>query len=162
VQFRNNDVSFANSYHSGLGPGRGTTPEKTLPFGVVGLTSGVLRITKFGSAQYDRKLVMVDEVAGERVPGVMGAIVRGNRLRYDQRIAFPPSAEPTPKDRGEVRMHDVVIDRNTIEHARIGIQLGPQVRGALLHDNHFEDVARSYAIASPAYVQVMEATSAAR
>ncbi len=154
VQFRYNDVWYANTYHPGIGPSGGPTPEKTMPFSFVGLTGGALRVTKFGSSQYDRQLVMVDDVAGEKVPGVMGAIFKGNVLRYNQRIALPPAAQPTPKGNGEVRMYDLVIDGNRIEHSPIGIQVGTQAQGVLIHGNQFVDVERPYAIADPAHTKV--------
>jgi len=159
VQFRYNEVSYANTYHPGIGPGGGPTPEKTLPFSFVGLTGGGLRVTKFGSSQYGRPLVMVDDVVGERVPGTLGAIVKGNRLRYNQRVAIPPSAQLTPKDNGDVRMFDLVVDGNTIEHSPVGIQIGGQTRGVLLNNNHFLDVERPYAIARPESVKVIESSS---
>jgi hypothetical protein len=155
VQFRYNDVWYANTYHPGIGPGGGPTPEKTMPFSFVGLTSGVLRVTKFGSSQYGRPLVMVDDVAGEHVPGVAGAIVKGNVLKYNQRIAFPPSFELKPRGKNEPRMYDVVIDGNRIEHSTVGIQVGPEVRGAVISGNRFEDVSEHYGIASPEQVLVL-------
>jgi hypothetical protein len=119
-------------------------------------------VTKFGSSQYDRQLVMVDDVAGERVPGALGAVVKGNILRYNQRVAFPPSAQPTPNGNGEVRMIDILVDGNTIEHSPIGIQIGPQTRGAFLHANRFIDVERPYAISSAVDAIVAEAPLAAK
>lgn len=154
VQFRYNDVWYANTYHPGIGPGGGPTPEKTMPFSFVGLTGGALRVTKFGSSQYDKQLVMVDDVAGEKVPSVMGAIIKGNVLRYNQRIALPPAAQPTSKGNGEVRMFDLVIDGNRIEHSPIGIQVGPQAQGVLIHANQFVDVERPYAISDPAHTKI--------
>ncbi len=156
VQFRYNDIWYANTYHPGIGPGGGPTPEKTLPFSFTGLTSGVLRVTKFGSSQYDKPLVMVDEVAGEAVPGALGAIVKGNSLKYNQRVAFPPSAQATTRDTGEVRMFDLVVDSNLIEHSPIGIQIGPVTRGVLLNNNRFQDVAMPYAISTAGNVKVVE------
>jgi hypothetical protein len=155
VQFRYNEVSYANSYHPGIGPS-GPTPEKTMPFSFMGLTSGVLRVTKFGSTQYGRPLVMVDDVAGEQVPGAFGAIVKGNVLKYNQRISFPPSVELVPRGKNDARMFDVVIDGNRIEHSAVGIQIGPQVRGAVLSGNRFEDVKDRYGIAVPAQALVID------
>jgi hypothetical protein len=155
VQFRYNDVWYANTYHPGIGPGGGPTPEKTMPFSFVGLTSGELRVTKFGSSQYGRPTVMVDDVAGEKVPGVVGAIVKGNLLRYNQRVAFPPSAQAKPKGNGVIRMYDVLVDGNTIEHSPIGIQIGPITQGVLLNNNKFTDVAEPYAISNPSTTRVI-------
>jgi len=159
VQFRYNDVWYANTYHPGIGPGGGPTPEKTVPFSFTGLTSGVLRVTKFGSSQYGRPLVMVDDVAGEKVPGVLGVIVKGNVLKYNQRISFPPSATPpakTVKNDGEVRMFDLVIDGNSIQHSPVGIQIGPQVRGAVVSNNRFEDVRDRYWIPETGAVKILD------
>lgn len=156
VQFRNNDCWYANTYHRGIGPAGAANPEKTSPFSFVGMTSGILRVTKFGSAQYGRKLVMVDDVAGEKVPGVFGTIIKGNCLKYNQRVAFPPNVQPTPKGKGDVRMVDVVVDGNTIEHSPIGVQIGPETAGALLSGNRFIDVTQPYAIAKPEGTQVIE------
>lgn len=155
VQFRFNDVWYANSYHPGIGPS-GPTPEKTVPFGFVGLMSGILRVTKFGSSQYGRPLVMVDDVAGEKVPGVMGAIVKGNVLKYGERISFPPSMEAKPRGKGEARMYDIVIDGNRIEHSQVGIQVGPEARGVTISGNRFEDVGEPYGIAKPDEVAVIK------
>lgn len=156
VQFRYNDVRFANTYHPGIGPGGGPTPERTVPFGFVGLTGGGLRVTKFGSSQYDRQLVMVDDVAGGRVPGTMGAIVKGNTLRYNQRVAFPPAAQPAPQGNADARMYDVVVDSNVVQHSPVGIQIGAQTRGVVLSGNRFGDVAMPYAVANREQVRVLE------
>ena len=82
--------------------------------------------------------------------------MKGNHLKYNQRVAFPPAAEAVSRDTGEVRMVDLVVDSNTIEHSPIGIQIGPITRGVLLNNNRFEDVARPYAISTPANVKVVE------
>lgn len=155
VQFRYNDVLFANTYHTGIGPAGGKNPEKTLPFSFVGLTDGILRITKFGSAQYGKKLVMVDEVADHPIAGVHGAIVKGNHLEYNQRVAFPPSFSVDPHAKKPVRMYDVVVDGNHIEHSPVGVQIGAEVRGAVISDNTYADVAEVRQIAKPETVQVL-------
>lgn len=154
IQFRSNDCWYANTYHPGIGPGGGQNPEKTMPFSFVGMIGDSLRVTKFGSDQYGRKLVMVDDVAGEKVPTVFGAIIRGNSLKYNQRIACPPSFQARPQGgKDEARMFDLVVDGNTIEHSPVGIQIGPKARGVLLNDNHFLDVAEPYALSRPENVK---------
>jgi len=156
IQFRYNDIRYANTYHPGIGPGGGPTPEKTMPFSFVGLTGGGLRVTKFGSSQYDRQTVMVDDVAGEKVPGTLGVIIKGNTLRFNQRISFPPMAQATRKSSGNVQMFDLVIDGNTVEHSPIGIQVGPETKGVLLNGNKFKDVAMPLALSAPEQVKVIE------
>ena len=148
VRFCYNDVAFANSYHPGIGP-HGNNPEGNLPFSFVGLTDGNLRITKFGSAQYGKKLVFVNDVVPHPVPGGRGVIIKDNRLRYSQRIAFPPSAEPKPRDDGKVRFVDLVIDGNRVEHSSVGVQVGPAARRAVMARNRFDDVAQPYLLAKP-------------
>jgi hypothetical protein len=50
----------------------------------------------------------------------------------------------------------VVVDGNRIEHSPVGVQLGPHIRGALLSNNGFADVARPYLLAKPAAVKVID------
>ena len=154
VRFCYNDVEFANSYHPGIGP-HGNNPEGNLPFSFVGLTDGNLRITKFGSSQYGKKLVFVNNVTPHPVPGGRGVIVKGNTLRYNQRVAFPPSAEAKPRDDGKVRFVDVVVDGNRIEHSSAGVQIGPAARNVVVANNQFEDVAEPHLIAKPEQVQLL-------
>ena len=156
VRFCYNDVAYANSYHPGIGP-HGNNPEGNLPFSFVGLTDGNLRITKFGSAQYDKKLVFVNEVAPHPVPGGRAVIVKGNHLRYNQRVAFPPSADVKPRDDGKLRFVDVVVDGNRIEHSSAGVQVGPMVKGFVLANNRYEDVAVPHLLAKPEQVQLLGA-----
>jgi hypothetical protein len=159
VRFCYNDVEFANSYHQGIGP-HGNNPEGNLPFSFVGLTDGNLRITKFGSSQYGKKLVFVNDVVPHPVPGGRGVIVKNNLLRYNQRVAFPPSAEAKPRDDGKVRFVDVVVDGNRIEHSSAGVQIGPQARNVVLANNQFEDVAEPHLLAKPEQVQLIGADAA--
>ena len=154
VRFCYNDVEFANSYHPGIGP-HGNNPEGNVPFSFVGLTDGNLRITKFGSSQYSKKLVFVNEVTPHPVPGGRGVIVKGNTLRYNQRVAFPPSAETKPRDDGKVRFVDVIVDGNRIEHSSAGVQIGPSARNVVLANNQFEDVAEPHLVAKPEQVQLL-------
>jgi hypothetical protein len=154
VRFCYNTVEFANSYHPGIGP-HGNNSEGNLPFSFVGLIDGNLRITKFGSTQYGKDLVFVDEVTPRPVPGAFGAIVKGNTLRYNQRIAFPPSAEAKPRDDGKLRMLDVVVDGNRIEHSSVGVQVGPGVQRFVVGNNEYKDVADRHLFAKPEQVQLL-------
>ena len=154
VRFCYNDVEFANSYHQGIGP-HGNNPEGNLPFSFVGLTDGNLRITKFGSSQYGKKLVFVNEVTPHPVPGARGVIVKDNLLRYNQRVAFPPSAEAKPRDDGKVRFVDVIVDGNRIEHSSAGVQIGPAARNVVVANNRYADVARPHLLAKPEQVKLI-------
>ena len=53
-------------------------------------------------------------------------------------------------------MYDVIIDGNRIEHSPVGIQVGPQVRGAVISGNTFVDVGENYGLASPRETKVIE------
>ena len=155
VQFRDNQVSYAQSYHPGIGM-RGPNPEKNAPFGYNGLDSHRLRITKTAALQYpERKLpAFVDEVLEHPIPSTLGHIQRGNVLRYGQRLVVQPwvgETAPAPRPGGEL-FKDVVIDGNTIEHSPVGIQLGPNVGGVVLARNIFRDVARPLWLAAPGKV----------
>lgn len=158
VQFRHNDVAYANTYHPGIGP-HGDNPEGNLPFSFVGLIDGNLRIGKFGEVQYGfpgGKALFVNEVVPAPVPGARGCIVRGNVLRYNQRIAFPPWSGPPPKDPGFDRILDVVIDHNHVEHSSVGVQIGPMIGNVLLSGNVFQDVAIPLMLAKPQKVLSLE------
>ncbi len=154
VRFCYNEVAYANSYHPGIGP-HGNNPEGNLPFSFVGLTDGNLRITKFGSAQYGRKLVFVNDVTPHPVPGGRGIIVKANQLSYNQRVAFPPSADPRPHDDGKVRFVDVVVDDNHVAHSTTGVQVGPGARNVVLVNNQYEDVAIPHLLAKPEQVGLL-------
>lgn len=154
VRFYYNDVEYANSYHPGIGP-HGNNPEGNLPFSFVGLTDGNLRITKFGSSQYGKQRVFVNEVVPHPVPGGRGVIVKGNRLCYNQRVAIPPSAEARTHDDGPVRFVDGVVDANRIEHSPVGVQVGPAVQRFVVANNRYEDVAEPRLIAKPEHVQLL-------
>lgn len=154
VQFCYNEVAYANSYHPGIGP-HGNNPEGNLPFSFIGLTDGNLRITKFGSAQYGRKLVFVNDVAPHPVPGGRGIIVKSNQLSYNQRVAFPPSADPRPHDDGKVRFVDVVVDGNHIAHSTAGVQIGPGARNVVLVSNQYRDVAVPHLLAKPEQARLL-------
>lgn len=159
VQYRNNTVSFANTYHPGIGM-PGANPEKRAPFGYTGLTSHGLRITKGKSFQYpDRKVpLFADDVLPAPVPSTIGHILRGNTLRYNHRLVVEPwvgDKPPGPRPGGS-RFRDVVIDGNRIEHSSVGIQLGPDVSNVVLGRNTFEDVAQPVVEAVPNSAQRVE------
>ena len=155
VQFDYNYVSFANSYHPGIGP-HGNNPEGNLPFSFVGLTDGILRITKFGSSQYNKQLVFVNDVTPRPVAGARSTIIKGNHLSYNQRVAFPPSADAKPHDDGKVRFVDVIVDGNRIEHSSAAVQIGPSARNVVIANTHCDDVAAPYLLAKPEEVLVLE------
>ena len=159
VQFRDNILNYAYSYHPKISM-RGPNPEGNAPFGFTGLDGARLRITKAASFQYpDRKLpLFVDEVLGSPVPTTLGHIQRGNTLRYGHRLlvqGWTGDNAPGPRPGGGL-FRDVIVDGNRIEHSAVGIQLGPNVTGAVAAHNSFEDVAQPLLLAQPQNVQVIE------
>ncbi len=145
VQFRYNDVRYAYSFHKGIGQ-HGPNPEGNLNYSWVGLTDGNLRITKFGSAQYGTpggKAIFVKDVLPHPVPGARGCIVKGNRLSYNQCVAFRPGEDPLqrPNQNDFEKMTDMVIDHNIIDHSMFGIYVGRDVQNVLAAGNQFMDVA---------------------
>ena len=158
VQFRDNVVRYGHSYHPHIGiPGRNR--EGNSPFGFNGLVDGNLRITKAGSAQYGiagGKPLFVKDVLGRTVPGVRGCIIKGNEFEYNQRIVLAPdeNASRTPGRNDVVRMVDAVIERNTIRHATVGINVGPCAANVLLAGNRFEDVTTPLLVAPAAVLDL--------
>ena len=157
VNFRYNDLLYGNSYHPGIGP-HGNNMEKNLSFSFIGMISGDLRVTKFRPLQYSEtsKTVMVDPLFGRPIPGGRGVYVKGNKLLYNQRVAFTPSDNAIQQDKGIVRFVDLIIDNNTIEKSNVGIQVGPQAVGVVTNDNKFIDVTQPFLISKPKNVLSLE------
>jgi hypothetical protein len=158
VQYRDNVIRYGHTYHPQIGI-PGVNPERNAPFGFSGLVDGNLRITKDGSAQYGvpgGKPLFVKDVLGRTVPGVRGCIVRGNELSYNQRIVLAPDDNPVRKlGRNEfLRMVDGVIERNTIRHGAVGINVGPTAEGVVLRDNLCDDVATPLLVAPAAVLEL--------
>ena len=153
VQFRYNFLSYAFSYHQYIGnPGKNR--EGNSPFGFNGLTDGNLRITKFGSAQYNvpgGKALFVKDVLPHPVPGVRGCIIKGNDLEYNQRAVLMPGRDPMGRmgTNEFVHMTDCLIDRNTIRHGDVGVFVGGLTSNTLVSGNSFLDV-KTNVVANPA------------
>lgn len=142
VQFRDNDVLYATTFHPGIGP-HGDNPEGNLPFSFLGLTDGNLRLTKFGALQYGTPggtAIFVNSVLPHPVPGARGTMLVGNTLRFNQRVALAPTSGSAPPKNAPARFVDVVIDANDIEHSPVGIQIGSGAVGVVVAQNRFSDV----------------------
>lgn len=158
VQFRDNVVRYAYTFHPKISM-RGPNPEGNAPFGFTGLDGSRLRLTKAAAFQFpDKKLpLFVDEIMGAPVPSTLGHIQRGNKLAFGHRLivqAWNGDKPPAPKP-GNGVYRDVVIDDNRVEHSPVGIQLGPDVRNAVVSRNTFDDVARPLLLARPDDVKVI-------
>ena len=139
VQWLNNRLEVAVSYHAGTGP-RGGSPEGGAEYGYVGFT-----------------------VAGEmtnlptRFEYVRAIVVRGNRLSYGHRILVMWGYGGERRRVTFVAARDVVIDHNQLEHAPVGIELDPNVEGAVVTGNRFNDVKEPLRLYAPERVLVRDA-----
>jgi len=140
VQWLNNQLDVAVTYHSRIGPA-GNTPEGNAEYGYIGFTIEG-RITTLG------------------IPFayVRGCVVRGNRLAYGHRVLIMRgyySAER--KQVNFVTARDVVIDHNTIDHTPVGIELDANTEGAVIANNVFTDVKEPLKLYNPQRVFVLGA-----
>lgn len=153
VQFRQNVVRYAFSYHQHIGnPGKNR--EGNAPYAFNGLTDGNLRITKFGSGQYGvsgGKPIFVKDVVPHPVPGVRGCTIKHNVLEYNQRAVLMPGRDPMARTGTNdfVHMTDCLIDHNTIRHGNVGVYVGGLTSNTIVSANSFQDV-KTNLIANPA------------
>jgi hypothetical protein len=144
VQYRYNTIRYGFSYHERIGQ-PGPNPEHNSPFGYTGLADGNLRVTKFGSDQYNTpggRAFFVRDVAPHPVPGVRACILKGNELEYNQRLVLLPGRDPMGNARKDDYTHmvDCLIDGNTVKHSETGIYVGGLVNNVLISNNKMEDV----------------------
>jgi hypothetical protein len=156
VQFNRNQIEVGYSYHKGIGP-HGPTPEGNVPYGIVGLNGGELRLTKFGQVQYPEipagTPIMVDKLVGRAIPGGLATVLRRNHLKWNERIVLGSAANPSKP----VRFIDAVIDGNSIEHSAVGIQLGGDVDNVVTSRNRFSDVKEAYSVVKMQGVTILDA-----
>ena len=150
VQYRDNQVSDANTYHPGIGP-HGDNPE--------GIAVRLRRPDdeqpphrQVRASQYGvpgGKPLFVNDVLPRPTLNGYAAIIQDNVLRYNERISVPPSDTPHPRSAGHEVFRDLVIQDNLIEHSPVGVQVGPDIGGVLAVKNHFVDVKQPYELAQP-------------
>ena len=161
VQMRDNTVKYAYSYHKGI-TARGPNPEGNIPYGITGLTSRRLRLTKGTAFQFPDQPtnvpLFVDTLIGATIPTTLGLTLRGNNLEYGQRLGadFWWQEKPGGPQKGGDAFLDVVADGNQISHSDVGVQIGPDVGRAVVSNNTFEDVAKPIALAMPEKVLSLE------
>lgn len=137
IQWLNNVLEGAMSYHTGVGPG-GSTPERTAEYGLVGFTiSG--RAAEIGKFEH-----------------VRGAVIRGNQLSRGHRVLVMAGYGGPRKSVGYVAARDVVVDGNHITRSPVGIELDANVEGAVVTGNVFTEVEETMRLAAPGKVQVLE------
>jgi hypothetical protein len=161
VQMRDNTVKYAYSYHKGI-TARGPNPEGNIPYGITGLTSRRLRLTKGTAFQFPdqpaKNPIFVDTLVGATIPTTLGLTLRGNNLQYGQRLGadFWWQEKPGGPQKGGDAFLDVVAEGNHISHSDVGVQIGPDVGRAVLINNTFDDVAKPISLAMPEKVLSLE------
>jgi hypothetical protein len=145
VQWLNNRLDMAVTYHAGIGPG-GDMSERTAegraPFGYMGFTIG-------GRVADPRQLPI-------RFPYVCATIIRGNHLSYGHRMLVMLGYGGDRKPANFVAARDIVIDHNQIDHTPVGIELDANVAGVVIAHNTFTDVRERLRLHDPARVQVLK------
>ncbi len=142
IQWLGNALRVAATYHRGVGPAGNapeTTPEGGAPYGLLGF-------------------VITGRFASQPIPfpSVRACVIRANHLSFGHRVLVMFGYGGAQKRIRNVAARDVIIDRNVIDHSRVGVELDANVAGALLHDNRFTDVAAPLRIADPARALVLE------
>ena len=132
IQWLNNRLVSAVTYHQGVGPaGAGEeTPEAGVPYGFVGF-------------------VIVGQMTALPLhfPYVRGIVIRGNSLSYGYRVLvmFGYGGRQRKLDFNATR--DLVIERNTIDHSPVGIELDANVTAALIRENSFRATTTPFEVA---------------
>jgi hypothetical protein len=127
IQWLNNDIKVAVTYHPGVGPAGAApaiTPEGGEPFGFLGFV-----VAGAFSAQSDSW------------PAVRACVIRANRLSYSNRVLIKYGYGGAEVNAGHAVAKDIIIDRNIIENAAVGIDVDSNATGVLIDNNSFQKVA---------------------
>jgi hypothetical protein len=141
VQWLDNRLNVAVTFHQGVGPGAAApqeiTPEHGAPFGLMG----------FAIAGQISQLPIA-------FPYVRACVIKGNHLSYGHRIVMRFGFGPRTVG-ATIAMDDVVIDRNSIDHTPVGIDVDAAAEGVLLARNQFSEVRRSMLLATPQHTLLL-------
>lgn len=148
----NNDLDAAVTYHTNIGP-RGYTEEKNReggsPFGLVGY---VVRGSLTPADNQSEIPVRPPKIV---YTYVRGTEIRRNKLQHGYRILLMHGYGGPRTDNNHVSIADVVIDRNTIKHSRVGIELDQNVARAMITNNVMTDVPEKTRLWKPEQVIVI-------
>ena len=142
IQWINNDLQVAISYHQGVGPSGDraeVTPEGGAPYGLMGF-------------------VITGTLTSEPLPFpyVRACVIRGNHLSFGQRVLIMFGYGGPRRKAPHVAARDVIVDHNAIDHASVGIELDANVAGAVINDNRFTGVTEPLRLADPTRVRVIQ------
>jgi hypothetical protein len=141
IQWLNNELSVATTYHKGVGPagdGPETTPEGGAPYGFLGFAIA----GRFASQPIS-------------FPYVRACIIRANRLSFGHRILVVLGNGGARKQTPDVAARDIIVQSNIVDHGRVGVQLDANVAGALLNNNRFTDVVQPIVLPDPTAALVL-------
>ena len=142
LQWINNVLDGAVTFHAGVGP-RGGTPEGTAEYGFIGFTIG-------------GRLALLKPP----FEFVRGAVIRGNQLRHGHRVLVMWGYGGERRRAGFQAARDVVIDRNVIEQSPVGIELDANVAGAVVARNTWNEVGQPLRLHAPERVLVLDGSQA--
>jgi hypothetical protein len=142
VQWLDNDLSVASTYHRGVGPagyGGEATPEGGAPYGFLGFA-------------------VAGRFASEPIsfPYVRACLIRKNHLSFGHRILITFGFGGARKKAPDVVAQDVIIDRNIIDHTEIGVEVDANIVGALIKNNSFTEVVQPLSLADPQAALVLQ------
>lgn len=153
TQWVNNDLDAAVTYHTNIGP-RGYPAERNreggAPFGLIGY------VIRGNLTPADNKSELPILPPKIEYTYVRGTEVRRNKLRHGHRILLMHGYGGVRTDLGRVSIADVLIDRNTIEHTRVGVELDQNIARVMITNNSFTDVAEKTRLWKPEQVIVIE------
>lgn len=143
VQWLDNDLRFACTFHRSIGP-RGstteTTPEGNATFSAVGFA---IKGNYTPENTVDIK---------HTYPYVRGAVVRKNTLTYGHRVLMMFGYGGDRQTLSYAALEDLVIERNVIEDTPIGVELDANVNRAVTSQNTYLRVPTTTKFGNPARV----------
>ena len=143
VQWLNNRLEVAVTLNPGMDAGGDSkqqlTPERNAAYGFMGFAVG------------SRMSQLPIHFAYVRA-----CVVRGSRLSHGHRIMFRLGFDRPLVDLGSPAITDVVINRNTIDHSTMGIDLDANEAGVLIAGNSFLHVNEPMRLLTPDRYRVLQ------
>ncbi len=67
-------------------------------------------------------------------------IIRANHLSYGNRVLVRYGYGGSEITAPTIAARDIIVAENQLEHSSVGIEVGPDVEGVLIHDNRYVKV----------------------
>ncbi len=139
IEWIDNHLEAAVSFHAGVGP-IGDTPEHTVPYGLLGFTVGGKMTAAYVRSPFEY---------------VRACVIRENSLSYGYRIMVKVGCSAAFTKVNYVAARDVVIDRNSIDHSPVGIEIDANVAGVVIRGNKVRAVQQPLLLLAPAQCLVL-------